>query len=63
MRHSRWRGSPRREVKPVKIEQRDIVELWQQGETVCVTVSLVFQRKEPAYDLGVGKHGLHVILP
>ena len=44
MRHSSWRGSPRREVKPVKIEQRDIVELWQQGETVCVTVSLVFQR-------------------
>jgi len=33
-------------VKPVKVEQRDIVELWRQGETVCVTVSLVFQRKD-----------------
>ena len=30
----------------MRIFQRDIVELWRQGETVCVTVSLTFQRKD-----------------
>ena len=30
----------------VRVFQRDIVELWRQGETVCITVSLTFQRKD-----------------